>query len=418
VIVRLARIGWSNLWRNPRRTVITVTGLALGMVMLAFTVSLTVGMSRDLIDQGTGLLLGHVQIHARGYRPDRSIFDTIPGDGVQLAAQLRKQPGVLGAASRVNGYGLVSAGEQSAGADLLGVVPELEAEVSTLSRHVVAGTFLQTGGKAQRHQIVIGERLARTLAITPGDELVVLTQATDGSLGNDVYRVTGLFRTGVDQLDGGLVVMSLDDLQELLALPHPRIHEIAVRSADPATARALAARLAQHIAQEDIEVAAWPVLAPDIAAYVAMSDGWMWILYAIVLTLAAMAVLNTMLMAVFERFREFGVLTALGMRPRHIILLVVSEVAGLAVVSLAAAVLLGTPLIHWLVTSGVDLSRITGGFTMLGVAIGPVLRGAWVVREFLLSAALLVGFALLGGLYPAARAAAVNPARLTRGELR
>ncbi len=415
MIVRLARIGWSNLWRNPRRTGITVTGLALGMIMLAVTVSLTAGMSRDLIEQGTGLLLGHVQIHARGYRPDRSIFDTIPGDGIQLVAQLRKQPGVLGAAPRANGYGLVSAGEQSAGADLLGIVPELEAQVSTLRRSIVAGTFLQTGG---HHQIAIGERLARTLGVTPGDELVVLTQATDGSLGNDVYRVTGLFRTGVDQLDGGLVVMRLNDLQELLALPPPRIHEIAIRSVDPATASVLAARLAQHVAPEGIEVAAWPVLAPEIATYVAMSDGWMWILYAIVLTLAAMAVLNTMLMAVFERFREFGVLTALGMRPLHIILLVVSEVAGLAVVSLVAAVLLGTPLIDWLVVSGVDLSRITGGFTMLGVAIGPVLRGAWVVREFLLSAALLVGFALLAGLYPAARAAGVNPARLTRGELR
>jgi ABC-type lipoprotein release transport system permease subunit len=411
---RLARIGWSNLWRNPRRTAITAAGLALGIIALAACISLMVGMNRDLIEQGTSLLLGHVEIHARGYRPDRSIFDTIPGDGPQMAAQLRRQPGVLGAAPRVIGYGLISVGEHSAGADLLGLVPALDAQVSTLNRHVVAGMYLRgTPG-----EVVIGERLARTLAVGPGDQVVLLTQAADGSLGNDLYRVVGLFKTGLDLVDGGLVVMNLDDLQKLLALAPARVHEIAIRGADPAAAPALAQQLARVIGQPGVEVAAWPVLAPEIAGYVAMSNGWLWILYLIVLVLAAIAVLNTMLMAVFERLREFGVLTAIGMRPLQIVGIVLGEVASLAVVSVAAAVAVGTPAIRWLVNSGIDLSRFSGGFTLSGVAFSPVLRGAWATDKFALSAALLIGCALLAGLYPAVRAARVNPAALTRGELR
>lgn len=415
---RLARIGWRNLWRNPRRTALTVTALAIGVVMLAFVISLMLGMVRDLIERGTSLLLGHVQIHASGYRPERSIFDTIPGDGRELVNDVRADPDVLGAAPRVGGYGLVSAGEQSAGAELMGVAPELEADVSTLHRHLVGVAPARAEVLPGVGQILIGDRLAGTLAVEPGAELVLLTQAADGSLGNDVYTIAGIFRTGVDLVDGGLVVMNIADLQELLVLEPQRIHEIAIRTADPRSAPQVAQRLARRFESRGVEVAAWPNLAPEISAYVAMTDGWMWIMYLIVLSLATIAILNTMLMAVFERFREFGVLSAIGMRPLHIVLLVAVEVAALACVSLIAAVVLGTPILHWLVHSGIDLRSLTEGFTLSGVPIDPILRGAWASSRFATSAVLLIAFALIAGLYPAIRAARVDPSTLTRGEMR
>jgi ABC-type lipoprotein release transport system permease subunit len=414
MLLRLVRIGWSNLWRNPRRTALTVLALALGTVTLAVTISLMKGMTRDLIERGTSLLLGHIEIHHADYRPDRSIFDTVPGDGRALAARLAGVDGVEAAAPRAASYGLVSAGEQSAGAELLGVVPSLEAGVSTLLDRVETGRTLRDGDVKK---VLVGHRLARTLGVAPGDELVVLTQAADGSLGNDLYQLVGVFKTGVDGLDGGLLVLLLDDVQELLALPPERVHEIALRTTDAASAPAVAARLRAAL-DPPLDVAAWPTLAPEIASYVAMSDGWLWLLYLIVLTLAVIAVLNTMLMAVFERFREFGVLSAIGMRPVQIVLLVVVEVGALAVVSLVATVALGTPVLYWLVHTGIDLRSITEGFTLSGVAIDPILRGAWATREFAVSAFLLIAFALGSGLYPALRAARVNPAQLTRGEIR
>jgi putative ABC transport system permease protein len=385
---------------------------------LAFVISLMAGMVRDLIERGTSLLLGHIQVHATGYRPDRSIFDTIPGNGVELANDLQADPEVLGAAPRVSGYGLVSAGEQSAGAELLGIAPGLESGVSTLHEHLMGITPADAATLPGARQILIGERLAKTLAVTTGAELVVLTEAADGSLGNDVYTVAGVFKTGVDLVDGGLAVMNLADLQGLLALGPERVHEIAVRTADPRNAPGIAERLARQLESRGVEVAAWPNLAPEISAYVAMTDGWMWIMYLIVLSLATIAVLNTMLMAVFERFREFGVLSAIGMRPLHIVLLVVVEVAALAGVSLVAATALGTPLLRWLVHSGIDLRHLTEGFTLSGVPISPILRGAWAVSRFATSAVLLIAFALVAGLYPAVRAARVDPSALTRGELR
>lgn len=418
VLLRLVRIGWQNLWRNPRRTALTVTAMAIGVVMLAFVISLMAGMVRDLIERGTSLLLGHVQVHAKGYRPDRSIFDTIPGNGVELANDLRTDSEVRGAAPRVSGYGLVSAGEQSAGAELLGIAPDLESDVSTLHEHLIGIAPAEANALPAARQILIGERLAKTFAVSVGAELVVLTQAADGSLGNDVYTVAGVFKTGVDLVDGGLVVMNIADTQELLALGPEQVHEIAIRTADPRSAPNIATRLARQLEGRGVEVAAWPNLAPEISAYVGMTDGWMWIMYLIVLSLATIAVLNTMLMAVFERFREFGVLSAIGMRPLHIVLLVVVEVAALAGVSLIAAIVLGTPLLRWLVHSGIDLRSFTDGFTMSGVPISPILRGAWAGSRFATSAVLLIAFALAAGLYPAIRAARVDPSALTRGELR
>jgi putative ABC transport system permease protein len=418
MIGRLARIAWSNLWRNPRRTAITVSALALGLVMLAFTLSIMAGMTRDLIEQGTGLLLGHIEVHAAGYRPDRSIFDTIPGDGRALAERLRKLPDVRGAAPRAIGYGLVSAGENSVGAELLGVVPAAESSVSSLLSHVAEGASLSTGNDdTSRAEVLIGKRLARTLAVRPGDEIVILTQAADGSLGNDLYRLAGCFETGVDTIDSGLVVMHLDALQNLLVLPPARLHEIALRTDDATKATAVAARLSAELGN-GLDVAAWPTLAPQIAGYLAMSDGWLWLLYLIVLGLACIAVLNTMLMAVFERFREFGVLAAIGMRPLHVILLVAFEVLGLAVVSLVAAAAIGAPLLRWEIEHGIDLRSMTSGYTMSGVAMSPIMRGAWDPGSLVTAALLLIVFALLSGLYPAVRATRADPAALTRGEPR
>jgi len=413
MVGRLLHIGWANLWRNPRRTAITVAALALGTVMLAFVLSMMAGMTRDLVNQGTGLLLGHIQVHHVGYRAERSIFAVID-DGRALTARLADQPGVSAAAPRVSTFGLVSSGEHSAGVEILGVQPAAEARVSELFDKIVAGNRLSaSGGK----ETLIGERLARSLAVQPGDELVVLTQARDGSLGNDLYTVAGIFRTGLEHVDAGLLVMGLDAAQTLLALAPQDVHEIALRTAHPAAATALAKRIAAAVNDDQLEVAAWPQLAPELAGWVAMSDSWQWISYAIIFALAAVAVLNTMLMAVFERLREFGVLAALGMRPVHIVLLVVVEVAGLSLVSLAAAVVLGTPVLRWFINDGLDLSWMTGGFALSGVAFGPVLRGAWTAGGFARAAVLLIAFALLAGLYPAIRAARVDPAALTRGEL-
>ncbi len=411
--LELLPIAWRNLWRNPRRTAITAMAMAMGMLMLAFVLSIMAGMQRNMIDQGTGLMLGHIQIHAEEYRPDRSIFDFIPGDGRALTERTRSDASVLGAAPRVITYGLISSGNKSVGAEILGVDRAAEAEVTTLQDKLTHGSL----PAPRRKQIAVGRLAATTLGVGIGDEVVIITQAADGSMGNDLYTVSGVFRTGIDLVDGGSAFLSLDDAQELLSLAPQQVHEIALRATSPADAQAIAATLSDKVGG-GIEVAPWQTLAPELSSWVAMSDSWLWIMYAIVFALAAIAVLNTMLMAVFERLRELGVLAAIGMQPSGIIALVVLEVAALAMVSLAVATLVGIPLLRYVVGTGIDLSGLTGGFSVSGVSVGPIIHGDWVWSEFALAGVLLVLCAAVAGLYPAVRAARVDPALLTRGEVR
>ncbi len=410
----LLRIGWRNLWRNPRRTGITALAMAIGMIMLSFVLSIMAGMKRDMIDQGTGLMLGHIQIHATDYRPDRSIFDVIPVDGRELAEQLLDWDSINGAAPRVSAFGLMSTGNKSLGVEIVGLDRDAESQVTTLGRKLKRGDLPAQGEK----KIALGQLAATTLGVDLGGEIVLITQAADGSLGNDLYSVSGIFRTGLDLVDGGMAILDLGAAQELLALDSNQVHEIAIRATTPADARRVAGMIESYFGDSRLEVAPWQVLAPELSGWIAMSDSWLWIMYAIVFALAAISVLNTMLMAVFERLREFGVMTAIGMTPLSIIGMVIVEVMALACVSLVLAIALGVPLIKWLVDSGIDLSSLTGGFSLSGVAVGPIIRGDWVWREFGVASVLLVLCAAIAGLYPATRAARADPARLTRGELR
>jgi ABC-type lipoprotein release transport system permease subunit len=410
----LLRIGWRNLWRNPRRTVITSLAMAIGMIMLSFVLSIMAGMQRDMIDRGTELMIGHIQIHAADYRPDRSIFDSIPGDGRQLAERILDLDSVFGASPRVGTFGLMSSGDKSLGAEILGIDRDAESQVTTLGRKLIAGDLPAAGEKT----IALGRLAASTLGVELGDEIVLIAQAADGSLGNDLYRLSGIFRTGLELVDGAVAVLDLAAAQQLLALPRDKVHEIAVRTTAPAEARAVARSLASQLGAPGVEIAPWQTLAPELSSWVAMSDSWLWIMYAIVFALAAISVLNTMLMAVFERMQEFGVLAAIGMKPGAVIGMVLVEVAALAAVSLVVAAVLGAPILYAVVTRGLDLSSMTGGFSLSGVAVGPIIRGDWVVGEFAAAGALLILCAVVAGLFPATRAARADPAKLTRGELR
>ena len=164
------------------------------------------------------------------------------------------------------GYGLVSATHQSAGAQLLGVVPDQEQKITVLQTRMVKGSYL-TGRMPKG--VVMGDKLATTIGVEVGSEIVLLTQAADGSMGNDLYTVAGMFHTGLDAMDRGLVLMPLASLQELLRLPPGRIHEVGIKLHDITAATTVAAALEVRLGKTlPVRVMAWPELAPELADYV------------------------------------------------------------------------------------------------------------------------------------------------------
>ena len=414
---RLLQLAWRNLWRNPRRTFITMAAIAFGYAMLLFVACLMAGLRWQMIENGTSLMMSQIQVHAPGYYPNRSIQRTLGGrQGTNVSAMLAAIAAdrrVYAAAPRVYGYGLLSAAHRSAGVELMGIVPEQEPKITILNRQIIKGTYLT----AQKPKgVVMGDTLASTIGIDLGTEVVLLTQAADGSIGNDVYSVVGIFHTGLDAVDRGLVLMSLPALQDLLQLAPARIHEIGIKLDYVTTATPVAATLESRIDKATpVKVMAWPELAPELANYVQFNRGITFVLFFIFFVLAVIGVMNTMLMAVFERTRELGMLMALGMRPVQIIALILAEAAGLAIASLIVGGIIGVPLLWYLQVHGLDLGGATGEvISLAGVVVGHLWYGRQDYPAYAQAALGLAVTALVSALYPAWRAAHFRPTEAIR----
>ena len=415
--LRLIQLAWRNLWRNYRRTLITMVAIAFGYAMLMFVACLMAGLRWQMIENGTRLILSQIEVHDPAYYPNRSIQKTLGGEnGTNVAALLSAivaDPRVQADAPRVYGYGMISAADRSSGVELLGIDPDRERKVTALPDQMVKGSYLS---EDIPKTVTMGDKLASTLRVQVGSEIVLLTQAADGSMGNDLYTVRGIFHTGLDGMDRSLVIMPVSSLQDLLHLTPARIHEVGIKLYDIDGANAVAADLAARLGKIlPVRVMPWSELAPDLADYVQFNRGVTLALFFIFFLLAVIGIMNTMLMAVFERTREFGMLMALGMRPPQVIVLILAEAVGLACASLILGGAIGAPLLWYLQAHGLDLGGKTGEVvTIAGVVVGHLWYGR---QDFPAYAQAAIGLgitALLSALYPAWRAAHFRPTEAIR----
>jgi ABC-type lipoprotein release transport system permease subunit len=405
------RLGWRNLWRNPRRSLITLAAIAAAFAFLIGLIGLMEGLKDQLLRNGTRLQLGDFQIHHGAYLPDRNINDTIGGDeGLDLQEMLARvsaQPEVEGLSPRVYGFGLLSTGSYSSGAQILGVDPAAELSVTTLLRGLRQGSIYPTSGS---RGLILGQALAEEIHAQMGTEVAVVTQAADGTLGNDLFHVVGILRTGLTYQDRSLAVTCRSDLQELLALAPGRVHEVAGRIRDPLSADKVCARVNNSgVLPAHAQARGWGELSPQLKDYVRLSESTNGFMIFLVALFAAFGVLNTTMMAVFERTREIGMLGSLGMRPVLILLTFLLESLYLALLGLAAGFGVGALMMSYLTLHGWDLSRWVGEVSMLGTRMDPVLKGAWAWDQVFWAAAGLTAATLLAAFMPARRVAWMQP---------
>lgn len=411
------QLAWRNLGRNRRRSVITAAGLAVGYFSVVALVGWFYGLVGDMITNGTAIMTGQLQVHSAKYLPDRSVYETLgdssPAAITRLLDRVEADPAVTAAAPRVYGGGLVSSGEATAAGVFLGVDPAREPRVSRLLESVISGAAPAPGSR----QILVGAEMARILGAEPGREVVVVAPAVDGSMGNDLFTVSGVFRTGLADLDRTFAVMPIDALQSLMAMAPSRIHEIAAALPDPWQAPAAARRLAVTLGGVDgpVRLAPWTELRPELVWYGQMMSSWQWILLVIVFGMAIFGVANTMLMATFERRHEFALLLALGTSPGGIVRSVLYEAAALGVLGLGLGAAVTLPVLFWWHHAPPDLSSLLGTFTMVGVLVRLTLRVEYPWGTMVQAAVALFATAALAALYPAIRAARVPPADTLAG---
>lgn len=401
----IARMAFRNVFRQKRRTLFTGLSIAGGFCLAVIFIGLEDGSYDNIIAQFTGARTGQVQIHHGTYLDRPSLYKTIddPGRVGPLAAGVR---GVKSWAPRVYADGLASVGDQTAGVEIVGLDPAREEATTRYGRTVVRGRAL-SGERAK--EAILGEGLAQVLGAGLGDEVVLLSQGADGSLANDLFRVVGLAATGDPLADRTTLEIPLGAAQDFLVLGK-RVHEIALTISPVSRARALAAALGRRLAGFDLSVAPWQVFAGSFYQAMSADKAGMWVLLVVIVVIVAVSVLNTVLMAVLERRREYGLLKALGTRPRQVIGLVLAEVLILTVLASLVGAGLGFAGNLLLSRHGIKFSS---GLTYGGMVFD-VIRSEINARCFLIPAVTMLVCGLAVSLVPAFKASRTEPARTMR----
>ena len=395
----VVKMAWRNLWRNRRRTVVTIAAMTLAFASMVVYNGLVEGymsnMERNIVD----LEVGHIQIHADGYRKRPSLYDKIETPESILAKL--DQAGLYGSA-RLLGPGLAAGEESSAGVILRGVDVERDAEVSRVWEHVTDGEWLSPDDPMG---VVLGRRLAYTLDARPGTELVVLSQAADGSMANDLYHVRGVLQPVTDGTDRAGLFMVESAFRELMVFPEGA-HQIIIRTSDLAQLDTQTARVAGFA--EPNEVKSWRDLFPTLANMLDTQRGAMTFMFMIVYFAIGIVILNAALMAVFERIREFGVLKAVGMGPVAVFRLILMETVYIVLISLVVGLVISAPALYVLSTTGIPMGELSG-ISIMGVSWDPVWRAEINQRTFTSPTTTLVVIVFVAVLYPAVKAARLNP---------
>lgn len=401
-------IAGRNILRNRRRTAITAGGTAFGIVAFVFLFGFFDGFGEDLTENSTRYVTGHVQLERAGFRLDYA--PELAFDGADaLLRQLRAAPEVEAAAPRVQVQALASSAAKSEGILLVGIVPEAEREVTFIHRTIVEGRPLAAGAD---RDILIGRKLAERLALRLGEKVIVMAQAADGELGTGAYRVGGIFATESGTFDGTMAFVTLPAAQSLLALD-ARVSTINLRLRDRAALADTLPGLQRRIAATGLSLAPWQALLPQIEEMVRLVRVFSNILLAIAFIVIAMAIMNTVFMAVTERTREFGVMMALGTPPAAIQRMVVYETLALMLIASFIGYGLGFMLVATFGRQGIDLSGFFRGYSAIPGLTG-VIHPQLVASRIVAPGLVLFAASVLVSLYPAARAARLDPVRAIR----
>jgi ABC-type lipoprotein release transport system permease subunit len=407
----LVAMAWRNLWRHGRRSLITATAMAVAVAMCMALIALTDGLYSKMFEIMVDQQLGHIQVHHPDYPSTHQLLDTVSAADATLDA-IEGDPSVVAATGRLSGFALLGGSETSAGAQLQGIEPARELAVTGIDGRIVQGRFLAADAN---HEIVLGVGLADELRLGVGDEVVAFTQSADGSMGNELYTIVGLSRTGNALMDKSGSLLHLRDVQELLVLPD-QVHTVTVLTDDADDLTPVVERLAE-IVPDGIQVQTWYEASPDTAQMMSMQTASSVILLGIVFAVASFGVLNTMMMSVFERTRELGVLKAIGLAPGQMVQMVVIESVFLAGLSGAIGLALGGLLDAYLIIQGFDMSGGTGdGMEFMGVQLDPIIRGE--ITPFSLGGPIgaLIVVSVLASLWPAIRASRLDPVEAIRTE--
>lgn len=391
------KIGWRNVWRSRRRSLVTIAALSFALwaelIYAGLLPGYIQGMEEDVVD----LEVGDIQIMDHEYHSTPSIYSTVPNKVVSQVEDM----GFI-ASPKLLGGGLGASGEASAGVSLKGIDVIRDSKASNLHKRVEVGDWLDS---EDPKGVVLGKRLAKNLDCSPGNELLVLSQASDGSMANSLYVVRGILGSVGEATDRSSVYMTEGAFRELMVLDEG-FHQVVVRRGK--TELQAAEVQLQDVLGSEINVMTWKELLPIVAQMLDSTQSMIYIVFLIIYLAVGILILNAMLTAVFERIREFGVLKALGAGPGYVFSLIMVESGIQAIVAMAVAFVFALPVMFYLTKYGIDVGALAG-MDMMGVAMRTVWYGVYTPE--VLAAPIILLWLVVGGAvaYPAIKAALISP---------
>lgn len=379
------KMAWRNIWRNPRRSILTMTAIAFACLLLVFMLSFQFGSYDTMINSAVKIHTGHLQVQAEGYQDKRTMRLVVPDPGA-IGSILEKTPGIDAYTYRANAFSLVSSEERTYGIVVIGIDPAREANVSTLKKVIRQGSYLSEG---DTNQALLGELLAKNLQVGLGDELVVIGQGRDGSVAATVVEVKGTYNSGQDEFDRSSIHIPLKHFQDVYAM-RGGVHEVVALGKSLGAIPAIRKTVEDTIENDDpknlLVVLDWIDLMPGLIEGIKLDLISGLILYCILILVVAFSILNTFLMAVFERTKEFGVMMAIGTTPRRLTKLLLLESITMTVIGIVVGIIAGCLVTWYFQVHGIAISgmsevlrqfgipeRMYPQLSFLSVTIGPTL---------------------------------------------
>ncbi len=401
-----AKMAWRNIWRNPRRTLLTISAIAFASLLLVFMLSFQFGSYDAMINASVKIHAGHLQVQAEGYQDKKSMRLVVP-DPALIGNILDNIQAVETYTYRTNAFSLVSSNKRTYGAMVTGIHPTSEAKVSTLKNLVREGTYLTEN---DNYQALIGYLLAQNLRIGPGDELTILGQARDGSIAASVVRVKGVYRSGLDEFDRSSVHILLKTFQDVYAMGDA-VHQVVVigksLSIIPDIKGLLTTRLSSVNLKNRLKVLDWEELMPGLRQAIEMDLVSGLIFYVLLIIVVAFSILNTFLMAIFERTKEFGIMRAIGTTPGRLTKLLLIESLTITILGIFAGIILGIAVTYYFQIHGIDFSGSSDLLSQFGISgrMHPKIS----VLSILIGPSLVLVITFLAALYPALRVRRLRP---------
>jgi ABC-type lipoprotein release transport system permease subunit len=397
------QLAWRNIWRNTRRTAIILTAVVIGVWSMVMLGALMRGIAVGMIKNGISTLTGHIQIHHKGYRNDPAIENRIINPTVVENVLKEALPEGAAWTARVRVNAVASNARHASGVTLVGIDPSSEANVSFIGTAVSQGHYLNP---EDRNGIIIGEALMKKFDTKPGRKLVLMSQDTHGEIASRAFRIVGIFKAEMEATEKQFVFVMRQASQKMLGVGDD-ISEISILLPGKPDNRGVYHQLKTALPSTEFEVNTWRELLPFQTAYLKILDGFMWIWYLVVFVAMGFGIVNTTLMAVFERMREFGLLKALGMKPWWILREVLTESFLLLVTGMIIGNILAFICIFALARSGIDLSALAAGAEYAGMT--RVIFPAIAFKDILMSNLVVLFLGILVSAYPAVKAARFTP---------